>query len=119
MLRVVNGRAYPALVSHPSGWDLQRQRSDTLAQALGARVIEAVEALPDGQSGILLDGGQLVTLYPEQPPGSTAVVGVRPSSGGYILGSLEYAGSTVGFVAGKVPGSRRDTSLSADKSLSQ
>lgn len=118
MLRLVNGGGYPALVSYSEGWDLQRQRSDSTAQAIGARVIEAVEALPDGRSGILLDGGQLVTLYPEQPPGSTAFVGVKPSSGGYILSSLEYSGSAVGFVADKIPGARRDTRLSADKYVS-
>lgn len=115
MLRLVNGRGYPALVSHPEGWDLQRQRPDSMAQAIGARVIEAVEALPDGRSGILLGGGQMVTLFPEQPLGTTAFVDVKPSSGAFILGSLEYAGSTVGFVADKIPGARRDTRLSAAK----
>lgn len=113
LLRLTNGRAYPALVSYPSGWNLQRQRSDSLAQAIGARVIEQVTTLPDDRSGILLDGGQLVTLYPEQEPGSTAFVGVKSSSGGYILGGLEYAGSTVEFVGSKIPGAGLATASSA------
>jgi hypothetical protein len=104
LLRLVNARGYPALVSYPAGWDAQRQRSGSLAQALGSRLVEATAALPHGRSGVLLDGARQVTLYPDQQPGTTAVVGVKPSSGGYILGDLEYAASTVEFVGGKAPG---------------
>jgi hypothetical protein len=71
------------------------------ARADGTKVVSG-----DGRRGVLLDGGQQVTLYPHQAPGSTRLVGVKPSSGGYLLGDLEYAASTLEFVSGKVPGAR-------------
>lgn len=100
LLRMVNGRAYPVLASYPSGWERQRQRSGSLIQAGGAWAVEEITALPEGRSGLLVLGGQTVTLYPQLSPDNPAVVGVKPSSGGYLVGGLDYAQRTIEFASG-------------------